>query len=169
MVSSILPKHKRKNSTYCISSYSFFEFIKAWNFHIVSALSFLVCNERRGNYSREEIRYVIVVKYPLSFWLTWKINWDWKNRFNNPSQNMVDNPLNKVPPRYKYWPSGAKSAAPEKQAKIIPVKNKKQKINLASFSISWNLFISMLCTKNCNEVCILRYLNNKRAGWKFFN
>ena len=39
----------------------FFEFIKAWKFHIVSSLGFLLCNEnlnsfltRWGNYSREE-------------------------------------------------------------------------------------------------------------------
>ena len=30
---------------------------------------------------------------------TWKISWDWKKMFKNPSQNKVESPLNKVPPK----------------------------------------------------------------------
>jgi hypothetical protein len=75
---------------YCISSYScrqprqlfFFEFIKAWKFHIVSALCFPLCNENlnsfltrwgnyssRGNYSREETIWGNTVTH---VWI-WKI------------------------------------------------------------------------------------------------
>jgi hypothetical protein len=44
---------------------------------------------------------------------------DWKKRFKSPNQNNVDNPLRRVPPRYKYLPSGANKATPEKQAKMM--------------------------------------------------
>ena len=42
----------------------------------------------------------------------------------SPSQKRVDKPLSRVPPRYKYWPSGANKATPEKQAKIIEDKRR---------------------------------------------
>ena len=37
----------------------------------------------------------------------------------SPSQKRVDNPLSKVPPKNKYWPSGANRATPVNEAKII--------------------------------------------------
>ena len=64
----LCPKNEYRISSHsCRGNYSFFEFIKVWKFHIVSSLSFPLCNEnlnsfltrwgnysKRGNYSREE-------------------------------------------------------------------------------------------------------------------
>ena len=47
------------------------------------------------------------------------MSWDWKKMLRRPSQKRVERPLIRVPPRNRYWPSGAKRAAPENPAKIM--------------------------------------------------
>ena len=42
----------------------------------------------------------------------------------SPSQNKEESPLRRVPPRNKYWPSGANKATPENEAKIIADKRR---------------------------------------------
>ena len=71
LLENILPQNnldvENRISSYSCRYLFFFEFIKAWKFHIVSSLSFPICNEnmnsfltrwgnysRRGNYSRED-------------------------------------------------------------------------------------------------------------------
>ena len=80
----------RISSYSCRGNYSFFEFIKVWKFHIVSSLSFPLCNEnlnsfltrwKRGNYSREE-----TIGGNTVFWFCL----DFSETFTNKNRNGIE-------------------------------------------------------------------------------
>ncbi len=50
---------------------------------------------------------------------TWKRSWDLKKMLRNPRNTRVERPDSRLPPRYRYFPSGASREAPSQEQLLL--------------------------------------------------
>ena len=53
-----------------------------------------------------------MLKMESEIYLTWKRSWDLKKMLRKPRNIRVERPESRLPPRYRYFPSGAIREAP---------------------------------------------------------